>query len=436
MKELIILCLAALSHGAVSPETPEPGSRLLTEKVTLPSEWLRRQTESIWTNEDKCLRALTKDAPTSEERINLCRYFLSEKDHQVSPSSELRAKALRTFAGCDAVTASRVCRGLERGGRVEPPASVKTSCFEKIKEELSENAERAWEVCRLTFELGEEMVVEADEASDLVKDMDIDQPLPRDEAKIKDNEESQVPENCYDNHEVVTKACRSIGAPESLGMPGCRGVKSYDDTIKLLTFVGLKRICNQLDRGQQPSESSIASKVSTTLTPKAIKEAVMAVAESCRCHREQQSRSHEWLSRVMDVKPSLSTVSPFMASQTSFGKGEEVEELGFDGGFESVSHHRAASDVRSGEEGSDEIDDGDDDDDEDDEDDDDESQGRTTQVEGWSSSSANSSSSVSGSSLHPFSDEPESGVVFAGSGRVAVTSSLFMGSLALALFFN
>ncbi|RDA83256.1 hypothetical protein CP532_4495 [Ophiocordyceps camponoti-leonardi (nom. inval.)] len=424
MKELIILGLAALSHGAVSPDTPETGgSRLLTEKASLPSDWLQRQAESIWNNEEKCLRALSKDLHTSEDRINLCRYFLREEgdeNEEVSASSELGAKALRALAECDPVTAARVCSRLERGGRVDP-ASGKRSCFEMLKMDLGKNPERAWEVCRLTFELGEEGVGDAVTEETMDKDVDIDQPLPRDEAKVNKNkdekeEENQVPESCYDNREIVAKACLAIGAPESLGMPGCRGVKNYDETIKLLTFSGLNRLCDQIDRGQQLSEAAIGSRTSETLTPKAVRETVEAVKEACRCHRRQQARSHEWLSGLK------TSVRPFIAAQTGgVGRGDQGEDFG------SGSHQEGDSEFSSMEDFDKE------------EEEEEESIVRTKHVGGWSLS--NTSSSVLGSgNLSPFSDEAdeddEAGVVFAGSGRISIASKLLLGSLGLVLFLN
>ncbi|RCI11048.1 hypothetical protein L249_5217 [Ophiocordyceps polyrhachis-furcata BCC 54312] len=366
MKELIILGLTALSHAAMSPDIA-PSSRLLTEPGSPPPppDWLRRQTESIWNNEQKCLRALSREFHTPQDRFKLCRYFLNEDEGDDHVASDVRAKALRILAECDPVTASGVCTKLEG----PPSVSTKTSCFEKLKMDLLKNPDRAWEVCRQTYELGEEGVVQDIDTTASDIDVDIDRPLPRDEEardeeeeEEEEKEEDQAPESCYENREVIAKACRSIGAPESLGMPGCRGQKSYDETIKLLTLAGLNRLCDQVDRGQHLSESAIGSVASETLTPKAVKEAVEAVREGCRCHREQRARSHEWISSVVGDGGLKTSVRPFAASQTGVVRGGDGLEESSDGrGFGSAAGLSRFADEADGGDGGDGGSGGDDD---------------------------------------------------------------------------
>ncbi|KAF4582779.1 hypothetical protein GQ602_005923 [Ophiocordyceps camponoti-floridani] len=310
MKELILLGLAALSHRAAS-EMVQSTTGLVAEKTAFPADWAGQQMDG----DEKCLRALTRELQSMRGGVDMCRYFLGEGHDN---ADGVAAKALQAITDCDRSSASRACRKLERRERVD-------FCVEKIKTELSKKPDRAWELCRDTVEINEER--EAGEVVDLMSDKDektvdvsdMDEPLPRDEPAEKGEKavekraEQRVHDDCYEEKEVIAQACRSIGAPESLGMPGCRGTKSYDDTIQLFTLSGLNRLCRVFDQGEQLTEATLAATGKKSST-----EVLENVEASCRCHQLMQSRAFDWLSRsAVEERPLRTTItSPVVASRT------------------------------------------------------------------------------------------------------------------------
>ncbi|PHH69305.1 hypothetical protein CDD80_6837 [Ophiocordyceps camponoti-rufipedis] len=460
MKELIMLGLAALSHGAAS-EPVESTSGLMAEKTAFPADWAIQQIDG----DEKCLRALTRELHSMRGGVDMCRYFLGEGHDD---ADGVAAKALQSITDCDRNSAARACRKLERGKRVE-------SCVEKIKTELSKKPDRAWELCREAVEIDEER--EAGEVVDLmsVKDeavevLDLDEPLPRDESvegeqAVDKRAEQRVPDDCYEDKDIIAQACRSIGAPESLGMPGCRGTKSYDDTIQLFTLSGLKRLCRIFDQGEQLTESMLGKKASA--------EVLENVEASCRCHQLMQSRAFDWLSRsAVEERPPRTTItSPVFASRTldvgvpaatstvgwvgdeggEMGDDEVEEEMGDEGdkgerGDWGVKGERGDGEVKGGreederedEEVKDEREEEEFKDEREEEDELDEFEEADEVVEeGWNSALVNASVEVvseHGSGVHPGEEEVD--VVFAGSGRVVAASKLLAGALGVVLLLN